>query len=136
METFRVDTLPEGLRPLMSYVSMTGPGIARGPHEHLKQTDIFAFCGPGMFKIVLWDNRQSSVTCRAKMIVFGGEDIPISIIVPPGVVHAYLNMSQTEIGMNLNYPDALYAGWGKAEAVDEIRHEVNGDPFFEDFRQL
>jgi dTDP-4-dehydrorhamnose 3,5-epimerase len=70
------------------------------------------------------------------MIVFGGEDIPISIIVPPGVVHAYLNMSQTEIGMNLNYPDALYAGWGKAEAVDEIRHEVNGDPFFEDFRQL
>jgi dTDP-4-dehydrorhamnose 3,5-epimerase len=53
--------------------------------------------------------------------------------VPPGVVHAYRNISRTERGTVLNYPDTLYAGWGKSEPVDEVRHEVEGDPFFVDF---
>jgi dTDP-4-dehydrorhamnose 3,5-epimerase len=64
VETFRVDSLPDNLQPLMSYISYTKPGIARGPHEHLKQTDIFCFIGPGNFKIKLWDNRQESKTYK------------------------------------------------------------------------
>ena len=60
LETFRTDNLPDDLRPVMSYVSYTKPGITRGPHEHLKQTDIFCFIGPGNFKIKLWDNRKES----------------------------------------------------------------------------
>ncbi len=52
---------------------------------------------------------------------------------PPGVVHAYRNDSETESGMVLNFPDQLYAGWGKREAVDEIRHEESEDAFFKDF---
>jgi dTDP-4-dehydrorhamnose 3,5-epimerase len=133
METFRADTLPQGIRPAMSYVSVTEPGIARGPHEHQAQTDIFAFPGPGTFRIVLWDNREKSPTRGARMTLLGGVDDPIAVIVPPGVVHAYRNTSRTERGMVLNYPDALYAGWGKKEPVDEVRHEVDGDPFFMDF---
>lgn len=133
METFRVDSLPTDIRPAMSYISVTKPGIARGPHEHKDQTDIFAFPGPGTFKIVLWDNRDQSSTRSARMTLYGGMDDPVVVIVPPGVVHAYRNVSQTERGTVLNYPDALYAGWGKKEPVDEVRHEVAGDPFFEDF---
>ena len=30
IETFRIDELPEGLQPLMSYVSYTEPGITTG----------------------------------------------------------------------------------------------------------
>jgi len=133
IETFRADQLPEGLNPVMSYVSYTEPGIARGPHEHENQTDIFAFIGPGNFMIVLWDNRKNSNTYLNKMIVFAGEDNPLQIIVPPGVVHAYRNVSKTTRGMVLNFPDRLYAGWGKKEKVDEIRHEDSEDEFFMDF---
>lgn len=133
IETFRADQLPEGMNPVMSYVSYTEPGIARGPHEHENQTDIFAFIGPGNFMIVLWDNRKNSNTYLNKMIVFAGEDNPLQIIVPPGVVHAYRNVSKTTRGMVLNFPDRLYAGWGKKEKVDEIRHEDSEDEFFMDF---
>jgi len=133
VETFRSDTLPAGLLPAMSYLSLTEPGVARGPHEHREQTDIFAFPGPGNFRIVLWDARESSTTVGNRMVVFGGADAPVSIVVPPGVVHAYRNVSRSQRGLVLNYPDRLYAGHGKREPVDEIRHEVEGDRFFTDF---
>jgi dTDP-4-dehydrorhamnose 3,5-epimerase len=135
VETFRTDTLPEGLMPAMSYLSLTQPGVARGPHEHREQTDIFAFPGPGNFKIVLWDNRDNSPTAGKKMVVLGGADNPLSVIVPPGVVHAYRNLSRAESGLVLNYPNRLYAGPGKREPVDETRHEVEGDRFQMDFLQ-
>jgi len=133
VETFRIDNLPDNLQPVMSYVSYTRPRIARGPHEHLKQTDIFCFIGPSNFRIKLWDNREESRTYGNCMEVIGGEDNPISIIVPPGVVHGYKNISPKADGMVLNYPDKLYRGWDKKEEVDEIRHEDKEDEFYLDF---
>ena len=134
-EIFRIDYNPENLRPEMIYVSYTEPGIARGPHEHKFQTDIFSFIGPGNFKIWLWDNRKDSKTFRNKMILFAGEDKILTIIVPPGIVHAYKNISKNTRGMVINLPDKLYAGWNKKEVVDEIRHEDEKDVFFEDFAE-
>ena len=34
VETFRIDNLPSKLKPVMSYISYTNPGVDRGPHEH------------------------------------------------------------------------------------------------------
>ena len=133
VETFRVDNLPDNLQPLMSYISYTKPGIARGPHEHLKQTDIFCFVGPGNFMIKLWDNRKESRTFGYMMEIVGGKDNPIRAIVPPGVVHGYKNISQEAMGMVLNYPDKLYRGQDRKEEVDEIRHEDKEDEFYFDF---
>ncbi len=133
IETFRVDNLPDNLQPEMSYISYTRPGIARGPHEHKGQTDIFCFIGPGNFRIKLWDNRKESRTCGCCMEIIGGEDNPIRVIVPPGVVHGYKNISPEVDGMVLNYPDKLYRGWDKKEEVDEIRHEDKEDEFYLDF---
>jgi len=133
VETVRQDTLPEGVKFVMSYISYTEPGVSRGPHEHREQTDIFAFIGPGNFKIQLWDNRKGSFTNGNKMELYGGEDNPLLVIVPPGVVHGYKNISHIKRGMVINYPDRLYRGWGKIEEVDEIRHENQGDKFFKDF---
>ena len=45
VELFRHDELEAALHPVMSYVSMTKPGVARGPHEHSDQTDCFCFIG-------------------------------------------------------------------------------------------
>ena len=133
VETFRIDNLKDNLQPVMSYVSYTRPWIARGPHEHLKQTDIFCFISPGNFRIKLWDNRKESKTYRCCMEIVGGKDNPIRVIVPPGVVHGYKNISQGVDGIVLNYPDKLYRGWARKEEVDEIRHEDKEDEFYLDF---
>ncbi|MEW5785460.1 MAG: dTDP-4-dehydrorhamnose 3,5-epimerase family protein [Bacillota bacterium] len=129
-ETFRLDELPSDIKPAMSYVSYTEPGVARGPHEHREQTDIFAFIGPGNFLVKLWDRREGSATRGVCMEVFAGQDNPLTMIVPPGIVHGYRNISPTERGMVLNFPDKLYMGWSKREAVDEIRHEDDGESTF------
>jgi len=133
IETFRIDNLPDNLQPVMSYLSYTRPGIARGPHEHKKQTDIFCFMGPSNFRIKLWDNRKGSKTFGCCMDIVGGEDNPIRVVVPPGVVHGYKNISKKADGMVLNYPDKLYGGWDRKEEVDEIRHEDKEDEFYLDF---
>lgn len=132
VETFREDTLPDRLKPAMSYVSFTKPGAVRGPHEHLKQTDVFFFIGPGSFKIKLWDNRKNRKAYGSFMEIKGGKNNPILIIIPPGIVHGYKNISE-ELAMVINYPDKLYRGWNKKEEVDEIRHEEKEDEFYLDF---
>jgi len=119
IELFRDDELPEGFTPVMGYVSLTHPGVARGPHEHRIQSDGFAFLS-GTFEVTLWENREGRA--KTKQVIVAGEHNPLFLIVPPGVVHAYRNVGTTDATV-LNFPDALYAGQGKSEPVDEIRHE-------------
>jgi dTDP-4-dehydrorhamnose 3,5-epimerase len=125
-ELFRDDELPAGFRPVMSYLSMTHPGVARGPHEHIEQSDYFCFLGPSTFKLYLWDNRPDSPTYRVKQTELAGVDRPMMVIIPPGVAHAYRNVG-SEPGLVINCPDRLYRGPGRSEPVDEIRHEDDPD---------
>ena len=128
-ELFREDEiLPEYL-PVMGYISMTHPGVARGPHEHVYQADFFGFLGPSNFKLYLWDNRKSSSTYMTKQTIFVGEDGPKSVVIPPGVVHAYRNIGG-KAGMVVNFPNRLFAGKGKKERVDEVRHEDDSNTIF------
>jgi dTDP-4-dehydrorhamnose 3,5-epimerase len=122
IELYREDQLPAEQHPVMAYVSETLPGVARGPHEHVDQTDYFAFLGPGEFRLYLWDARAASPTFGHCMRVAVGESNRQGVVVPPGVVHAYKNVGQTP-GWVFNGPNRLYAGAGKREPVDEIRHE-------------
>jgi dTDP-glucose 4,6-dehydratase len=122
VELFRNDEVPCGNEPVMAYFSMTKPGVARGPHEHVDQSDLFGFFGPGDFRLYLWDSRPGSSTFGQHFQCVVGQSNPQSVIVPPGVVHAYKNISQVQ-GVVFNAPNRLYAGIGKHEAVDEIRHE-------------
>lgn len=133
VQTYRADRVPEGVRPVMSYVSYTQPGIGRGPHEHMTQTDMFAFIGPGDFELYLCDNRKESATYHNRRWEVVGETNPVLVVIPPGIVHGYRNMSETLKGMVVNYPDRLYRGWGGTQEVDEVRHEDRGDEFYEDF---
>ena len=128
-EIFRHDELPVSVHPVMSYVSETLPGIARGPHEHVDQTDLFAFLGPGDLKLYLWDARKDSPTFGVKWSKVVGETCPCVVIVPPGVVHAYKCVSDKP-ALVFNAPNRLYAGEGKKEKVDEIRHEEVTDSLF------
>ncbi len=128
-ETFRHDELEAKYYPVMSYISMTNVDVARGPHEHVNQADNFAFIGPSNFKVYLWDNREDSPTFMTRQIVFAGEDAPKSLIIPPGVVHAYKNIGGKQ-GAVLNFPNRLFAGRGKKDPVDEIRHEAAEQSIF------
>ena len=128
-ETFRHDELEEKYFPVMAYISMTNVEVARGPHEHVDQADQFAFVGPSNFKIYLWDNRKQSATFMTKQVVFAGEDAPKALIIPPGVVHAYKNVGGKQ-GAVLNFPNRLFAGKGKKEPVDEVRHETDQNSIF------
>ncbi len=121
-EFWRHDELPSEFRPVMGYMSMTLPGVLRGPHEHEEQADVFCFMGPGDFKLTLWDNRPDSPSFRNRVELFVGAHNPMSVVVPKGVVHCYRCISH-DPGWVLNVPNRLYRGRGKKHPVDEIRHE-------------
>lgn len=122
MELFRTDEVASEYHPVMTYLSLTRPGIARGPHEHIDQADYFCFAGPSDFKVYLWDNRPESPTYRKRMTIVVGETEPSVVIVPKRVVHAYKNVGDVE-GLVVNCPNRLFKGEGKKEPVDEVRHE-------------
>lgn len=126
IELFRSDELPEGFEPTMGYISVTHPGVARGPHEHADQTDGFVFLS-GKFRLYLWENRPEMG--KDAYIADFGDDDPVFVTVPPGVVHAYKNVGAADAFV-LNFPDRLYAGKDKAEPVDEIRHEEDAGSRF------
>lgn len=127
-EFFRHDELPRELHPAMGYVSLTFPGVARGPHEHADQTDLFVFMH-GQMRLYLWDTRTDSPTHGHRTVVDVGAAAPTLAIVPPGVVHAYRNVGDTD-ALIVNCPNRLYAGEGKRGPVDEIRHEDAADSVY------
>jgi dTDP-4-dehydrorhamnose 3,5-epimerase len=126
IELFRHDDLPSELVPEMAYISATEPGVARGPHEHIHQTDIFVFIGPSDFCVYLWDGRQRSPTFRRRMKLVVGQSRPARVVIPPGVVHAYKNIGDAP-GLSVNCPNRLYGGPGRSGPIDEIRHEQRTD---------
>lgn len=128
-EIFRQDEVPAEIFPQMGYISVTHPGKSRGPHAHRVQTDYFCFPGPGNFQVVLWDNRPESPSFGRRQDFFLGEKAPAVLVIPPGVVHGYLNISE-EPGLVVNFANRLYQGPGRQEEVDEIRFEDDPDSPF------
>ncbi|HKG62225.1 MAG TPA: dTDP-4-dehydrorhamnose 3,5-epimerase family protein [Pyrinomonadaceae bacterium] len=128
-ELFRHDELDAEFLPAMAYISSTNPGVTRGPHEHWDQADYFCFIGPSNFKLRLWDNRKDSETFGRMMTMVVGEDNPAAVLIPAGVVHGYQNAGAVD-GIVINCPNRLYAGTGRKEKVDEIRHESDGETIF------
>lgn len=128
-EIFRADELEPEFYPAMAYISVTEPGLTRGPHEHRAQSDLFCFPGPSTFKIRMWDNREESASCGRVMTLHAGASEPRVIIIPRGVVHAYRNVG-TEAGLIINCPNRLYRGRGRREEVDEIRYEDDPETIF------
>ena len=120
-EIFRRDELPDSLFPAMGYISLTYAGVTRGPHEHRDQSDLFVFFS-GAFRLYLWDNRPASRDYRNRQLLDVGMANPVTVSVPPGVIHAYRNMGDSD-AMVINCPNRLYSGYGRLEPVDEIRYE-------------
>lgn len=116
-------------KPAMSYVSMTKPGVVRGPHEHAQQSDGFVFLGPGDFELHLWDRQEGSATKDEYMKIKVGESNPCLVIVPPGVVHGYKCISDIP-AYCINLPDKLYKSKDKKEESDELRWEEDSESLY------
>ena len=129
IELFRHDEMEESVYPVMSYISLTHPGVVRGPHEHREQTDLLCFVGPSTFRLYLWDDRVDSSTYGKYIELEFDEDHPTTVSVPPGVVHAYKNIGLCD-GLVYNAPNCLFAGEGHNESIDEIRHEYDAGSKF------
>jgi dTDP-4-dehydrorhamnose 3,5-epimerase len=133
-ELFRRDDLQEalarGFSSMMGYMSVTEPGVMRGPHEHRQQTDVFVF--QGRFDLYLWRLGQMRVgepPHNARYRVTTIPEVLCRVIVPPGVVHGYKNQGE-QPGIVFNFPDQLYGGWGRGTPVDEIRHESDPETIY------
>jgi len=63
------------------------------------------------------------------MTMVVGEDDPAAVLIPAGVVHGYQNVGEVD-GIVINCPNRLYAGAGRKEEVDEIRHENSDESIF------
>ena len=88
------------------YVSLNYPGVIRAWHYHKKQDDLWA-CVKGMIKAVLFDLRDDSPTKGEIQEVFLGEQNPILLKIPVGVIHGYKTIG-IEPSLLVNLPTDTY----------------------------
>ena len=88
------------------YISLNYPGVIRAWHFHRCQTDLFVAI-KGMVKTVLYDDREDSPTRGEVQEFFLGEQNPILIKIPVGVIHGYKTIG-VEPSLLLNFPTKLY----------------------------
>ncbi len=77
------------------YFTTTYPGVVKAWHFHKKQTDHF-YVVKGTVKIALYDQRQGSPTHGVVNELYLGEYCPGLVRIPPGVLHGWMCVSETE----------------------------------------
>lgn len=97
------------------YITTAYPGVVKGWHYHKTQTDYFT-CVAGMMKLALYDPREGSPTKGEVNEFFIGVDSPALVVIPPGVLHGFKCIGETE-AMVINCPTEPY----NPKAPDEFR---------------
>jgi dTDP-4-dehydrorhamnose 3,5-epimerase len=103
------------------YITAVYPGAVKGWHYHRIQTDHF-ICVHGMAKVVLYDGREGSPTHGEVNEFFMGQQNPMLLKIPPGVMHGFKGISQ-EMTLIVNVPTELY----NYEQPDEYRLPAHTD---------
>jgi len=103
------------------YITAVYPGVVKGWHYHKIQTDHF-ICVHGMAKVVLYDGREGSATHGEVNEFFMGEQNPMLLKIPPGVMHGFKGIGQ-EMALIVNVPTELY----NYEQPDEYRLPAHTD---------
>lgn len=104
-----------------TYVALNYPGVVRAWHYHRKQTDNFVVV-KGMVKVALYDSREDSPTKGEVQEFFLGDQNPILLQIPAGVMHGYKTIG-VEPSLLINFPSELY----NREQPDEYRLPWNTD---------
>lgn len=111
-EIFRIeDTLLKEAAQVSA--TMSYPGVIKAFHYHNEQDDLW-YCGSGMIQAVLYDRRDGSATQGKTQVVVMGEQRPLSLFIPHGVVHGYKVLGPKSALV-------LYATSRVYDPVDELR---------------
>jgi dTDP-4-dehydrorhamnose 3,5-epimerase len=102
-----------------AYVTTGFPGVVKAWHSHKLQTD-YLTCVSGMMKLVLYDARKDSPTRGEVSEFFVGVHNPLLVVIPPGVMHGFKTISETE-AVVINFPTECY----NPAAPDEYRVEAH-----------
>lgn len=102
-----------------SYISLNYPGVIRAWHYHKKQTDLWV-CVKGCIKAVIYDSREDSPTYKELGEYFLGDNNPILLKIPVGVMHGYKTVG-VEPSLLINFPTQCY----NREDPDEYREPWN-----------
>jgi dTDP-4-dehydrorhamnose 3,5-epimerase len=88
------------------YLTVAFPGVVKGWHYHKRQDDTFIVV-KGMIKLVLYDQRGDSSTCKLINELFIGERNPMLVTIPAGVVHGFKGIG-VEPAYLINLPTEPY----------------------------
>lgn len=88
------------------YLTTAYPGVIKAWHYHRLQRDYFAVLS-GMAQIVLYDNREDSLTRGRADEFFAGDYNPLLISIPPLVIHGFKALGMKEV-LLLNCPTEPY----------------------------
>ena len=105
METLRCDD-ELFLKFGQAYITTAYPGVVKGWHFHKIQVDNFIGVA-GMFKVVLYDDREGSSTRGQVNEFFLGAHNPILLQIPRLVLHGFKAIGTVEAIM-LNLPTEPY----------------------------
>jgi len=103
------------------YITAVYSGVVKGWHYHKIQTDHF-ICVHGMAKVVLYDGREGWPTHGEVNEFFLGQQNPMLLKIPPGVMHGFKGIGQ-EMALIVNVPTELY----NYEQPDEYRLPAHTD---------
>lgn len=107
IETFRKEWFPDqSWEVIQTNCSHSRAGVLRGLHYHLRQTDYW-YVVQGTIRAGLVDLRRSSPTYRATQIVDLSDQAPTGLLLPHGVAHGFLALSDVILTYLVNrYYDA------------------------------
>ncbi len=77
-------------------LSMSYPGVIKAFHYHERQDDLWFF-PVGSAEVVLYDSREGSTTQRTTQVLYPGQDNPLLIVIPVGVLHGYRVLGSTPL---------------------------------------
>jgi len=104
-----------------SYIALNYPGVVRAWHYHKKQDD-FWVCVKGMIKAAVYDCREGSPTYGEVNEFFMGDQNPILLKIPVGVMHGYKTVG-VEPSLLINFPTQPY----NPNEPDEFREAWNSE---------
>lgn len=137
VETYRRNWIPGAREMVQGNRSDSQPGVLRGIHYHLFQSDYW-YVPNGRSFVALVDLRPSSPTFKAVETLEMGDDNDIAVYIPPGVGHGFLALTDVtmtylvdeyfdgsdELGVRFDDP-ALGISWPDGERIVSERDQAN-----------
>jgi dTDP-4-dehydrorhamnose 3,5-epimerase len=102
------------------YFTTGYPGVVKAFHLHKVAWDYW-YVVHGMIQLVLFDERDSSLTKGVLNVFHIGEHNPSSVLIPPYVIHGFKTVSEHE-AIIINVPSEPY----NYKDPDEFRTEPHG----------